>query len=120
MADRMLFVGWGASVRGAEERGIEVFNEALGLLGRKQQDGKIEKFDVALLSPNTDLDGYISIQGSAAQLAALREDPEWQRNTIEASLIVDDLRHVDGYINEGVAGQMTLYQQVVGGTKQHA
>ena len=40
---------------GAEERGIEVFNEALGLLGRMQQDGTIEKFDVALLAPNSDL-----------------------------------------------------------------
>ena len=118
MADRMLFVCWGETVRGAEERGIEVFNEALGLLGRMQQDGKIEKFDVALLTPNGELGGFISAQGSAEQVAALREDPEWQRNTIEASLIVDDLRHIDGYTNEGVASQMALYQEVVGRVPQ--
>lgn len=120
MADRMLFVGWGEAVRGAEERGIEVFNEALGLLGRMQQDGKIEKFDVALLSPNSDLAGFISIQGSAKQIAALREDAEWQRNTVDASMIVDDLRHIDGYTNEGVAAQMTIYQEAVGRVPQRA
>ena len=75
MADRMLFVGWGESVRGAEERGIEVFNEALGLLGRMQQDGRIEKFDVALLAPNSELAGFISVQGTAAQISALRGTP---------------------------------------------
>lgn len=120
MADRMLFVGWGETVRGAEERGIEVFNEALGLLGRMQQDGRIEKFDVALLAPNSELDGFISVQGSAEQLAALREDPEWQRNTVDASLIVDGLRHIDGYTNEGVARQMALYQQAIADVPQRA
>ena len=63
MSDRMLFIGWGDPVRGAEERAIEVFNEALGILGRKQQEGQIEGFDVALLAPNTDLGGYITIRG---------------------------------------------------------
>jgi hypothetical protein len=120
MADRMLFIGWGESVRGAEERGLEVFNEALGLLGRMQQEGRIEKFDVALLTPNSDLAGFISVQGSAEQLAAVREDPDWRRNTIDASLIVEGLRHIDGYTNEGVAGQMALYQDAVGRVPQRA
>lgn len=120
MADRMLFIGWREPVRGTEERGIEVFNEALGLLGRMQQDGKIEKFDVALLEPNGDLAGFISVQGSAEQIAALHEDPEWRRNTLDASLIVGGLRHIDGYTNEGVARQMTLYQEAVGRVPQRA
>src|SRR6478735_3866801 len=120
MADRMLFVGWGESVRGAEERGIEVFNEALGLLGRMQQDGRIEKFDVALLTPNSDLAGFISVQGTAQQIAALREDEEFQRNTIDAALIVDGLRHIEGYTNEGVARQMTMYTDAIARVPQRA
>lgn len=120
MADRMLFVGWGASVRGAEERGIEVFNEALGLLGRMQQEGRIEGFDVALLAPNTSLDGFISIRGTARQIADVRDDPAWQRSTVDASLIVDDLRHIEGYTNEGVAQQMALYQDAIGRVPQRA
>ena len=67
MADRLLFLSWGTPVRGLEERGLEVFNEALGLYGRMQQDGRIEFFDVVLLTPNGELNGYMELRGSAAQ-----------------------------------------------------
>jgi hypothetical protein len=120
MADRMLFIGWGASVRGSEERGLEVFNEALGLLGRMQQDGRIEGFDVALFEPNGNLDGCIQIHGTAAQITAVRADEEFQRNTIDASLIVDQLRHIEGWTNEGVAHQMGLYQEAISRVPQRA
>jgi hypothetical protein len=87
MADRLLFIGWSTPVRGREERGIEVFNEAIGIVGRMQQEGRIEKFDVVLLAPNGDLNGYIELHGSAEQLAAVREDEAFQRNTADASLV---------------------------------
>ncbi|HLY49930.1 MAG TPA: hypothetical protein VKR21_12115 [Solirubrobacteraceae bacterium] len=120
MADRVLFIGWGAPVRGAEERALEVFNEALGILGRKQQDGAIEGFDVCLLEPNTDLNGFITVRGTAEQIAQLRASEEFRRNTIDAALAVDDIRHIDGYINEGVAREMGLYQEAVANVPQRA
>lgn len=113
MADRLLFIGWGTPVRGREEHGLEVFNEALGLLGRRQQEGRIEGFDVVLLDPNTDLNGYIAVQGSAEQIAALRADDEFRRNQIDAALIVENLSNVEGYTNEGVAREMMMYQEAV-------
>jgi hypothetical protein len=120
MADRVLFVSWGQTVRGAEERALEVFNEALGILGRKQQDGEIEKFDVVLLEPNSDLDGFIEIFGSAEQLAALREDEEFLRNTIDAQLCVDRIAHTTGYCNEGIGRMITLYQEAMAKVPQRA
>ncbi len=111
MADRVLFISWGQPVRGLEERGLEVFNEALGLYGRMQQDGRIESFDVTLLMPNGELNGYMALRGSADQLAAARESEDFQRVTIDAALVVDDLRLIDGYANEGIARQMALYQE---------
>jgi hypothetical protein len=113
MADRILFVAWGMPARGREERGLEVFNDAMGLCGRMQQDGRIEEFDVALLAPNSTLEGFIVMKGSAEQLAAVREDAEWQRNIIDAQLICDDVVVVDGYANEGVAQRMALYQEAI-------
>ncbi len=120
MADRMLLISWGAVVRGSEERGLEVFNEALGLLGRRQQDGSIEGFDVHLLEPTGDMAGYIEIQGSAEQIATLRNEEEFRRNTIDAALVVDNLRHTEGFINEGVARQMSLYQEAISRVPQRA
>lgn len=113
MADRMLFVSWGQTVRGREDRALEVFNETVGLYGRLQNEGRIESFDVALLLPGTGLDGFMTITGSAEQLAALKEDAEWRRNLADAELIVDDLKVADGMCNEGVAREMELYREAI-------
>jgi hypothetical protein len=113
MADRVLFISWGSSVPGREERGLEVFNDALGICGRMQQEGRIESFDVVLLEPNGDLNGYIEMHGSAEQIAAVHEDEEFRRNTVDASLIVNNLRHIDGATNEEVAREVTMYQESI-------
>jgi hypothetical protein len=120
MADRVLFIGWGASVRGLEARGLEVFNEALGLLGRMQQDGRIEGFDVVLLEPNGSLNGYVQVKGTADQIAAVRADEEFRRSTMDATMIVDDLRHIEGFTNEGIAAEMALYQDAIARVPQRA
>ena len=120
MSDRMLFIGWGASVRGREERGLEVFNESMGLYGRLQQEGRIEQFNVVLLDANSDLAGYIELHGSADQLTAVRASDEFRRTLIDASLIVDDLRVIEGFTNEGIAQEMALYQQSVSRVAQTA
>lgn len=120
MADRLLFIGWGAPVRGAEERGLGVFNEALGLLGRMQQDGRIESFDVALFEPNGDLNGFVIARGTREQIDALRDDQEFRRNTADAGLIVDGLRHYQGATNEGVAQMMEVYQEAIAKVPQRA
>ncbi|HLM85289.1 MAG TPA: hypothetical protein VK272_03775 [Solirubrobacteraceae bacterium] len=120
MADRMLFIGWGATVRGREEHGIEVFNEAIGLYGQMQQGGRIESFDVVLLGPNGDLGGYIELHGSAEQLGALRESQDYRRVLADASLVVDELRQIDGYTNEAIAQQMALYQESIARVPQTA
>jgi hypothetical protein len=116
----MLFIGWGAPVHGREERGLEVFNESMGLYGRLQQEGAIEKFDVVLLDPNPGLSGYIELHGSAAQLTAIRQTEEFRRTLVDASLIVDDIRLVEGFTNEGIAREMALYQESIARVPQTA
>jgi len=120
MADRLLFIGWSTPVRGREERGIEVFNEAIGIVGHMQQEGRIEKFDVVLLAPNGDLNGYIELHGSADQLAAVREDEAFQRNTADAALVVDSLRHIEGFTSDEVARQLARYQESIARVPQTA
>ena len=113
MADRVLVISWGETVRGREERAMEVFNEAVGLMGRLQQEGEIESFDIVLLGPNGGVGGYFEVHGSADQLAALNENEDFQRNTVDASLIVDNLRHMNGYTGAAVAEQMAMYQEAI-------
>jgi hypothetical protein len=120
MADRMMLIAWGTPVRGSEARSLEVFNEALGLLGRMQQDGRIDSFDVSLLAPNDQMGGFIMIRGSADQMNALNADEEFMRNTIDAELCVENLRHIQGWTNEGVAAQMQMYTEAIAKVPQHA
>jgi hypothetical protein len=120
MADRVLLISWSTTVRGREERALEVFNETMGMYGRMQQDGRIESFDVVLLTPNGGMDGYIEIHGSAQQLAALREDEEFQRGMVDAELVIEDMRVVDGWTNAGIAKQMAIYQEAVAKVPQRA
>jgi hypothetical protein len=118
MAERVLFIGWGETVAGREERGLEVFNEALGLYGRMQQEGKIESFNTVLLDSNTTIDGYIELRGSAQQIAACRLDGEFRRVMYDASLVTRDLCIVDGACDKGVEKEVARYQEAVGKVPQ--
>jgi hypothetical protein len=120
MADRMLLLAWDRPVRGLETRAMEVFNEAVGLLGRKQQEGAIDSFDVCLLAPNDQLGGFMVIKGSAEQISALRWDEEFMRNTVDAELSVEGISHIEGVCNEGVAWQMGLFQEGIEKVPQRA
>lgn len=114
MADRLIFIAWDQVVRGREERALEVFNECIGLYGRLQQAGRIERFDTTLLGPTgSGMRGYFELLGTADQLADVREDREFKRHIADANLIVDNLRLVDGYTNEGVAEQMGIFQEAI-------
>ena len=114
MADRLLFIGWDEVVRGREERAIEVFNESVGLYGRLQQEGRIERFDATFLAPNgSGLQGYFQLHGTEAQLNELKASEDFNKTMIDASLIVEDFRILDGITNEGIAEQMAMYQEAV-------
>ena len=121
MADRILFIGWGATIPGREERALEVFNGGIALYGRWQQEGRIEGFDVILLEPHGGgLAGYVELRGSADQLAALREDEEFQRLQVDAGLIVEELGVIGGVVNEGVAEQVAIYLEAIANVPQAA
>ena len=96
MADAALFIGWGQVVRGREKRAVQVFNESVEYWGGLQGDGKIEDFEVVLLTPHGgDLQGFALLRGSEDQVAALRADEEFGRRVARADLIVESQGVVD-------------------------
>ena len=120
MADRMLMISWGSTVRGREERALDVFNQSMGVYGRLQQDGRIESFDVKIMAPNSFIGGYAELKGTAAQLAAVKEDAEFRRLCANAILIVDDFTLTDGYCDEGVADEIAFFQEAIAQVPQTA
>ena len=114
MTDRALFVGFGAPVRGREERAVEVFGEFVEMFGRMQSDGRIEGMDVALLDPHGgELSGFFMVHGSADQCAALGNDEEFRRACVDATLIVDNFGVVPAATGEGVGQEMAMYNEAV-------
>ena len=120
MADRVVVISWGSPRPGREERGLEVFNEALGMYGQFQQDGRIESFDVVLLSPNASMNGYICLKGSADQLNAMKEDDDYRRVLTNAALVCEGVCATDGATDEGVADYIRVYQDSIARVPQTA
>lgn len=114
MADAGLFIGWGAPVRGREERGLDVFGEALALQASLQEQGAIESFEVVLLSPHGGgLAGFVLARGSRDQIAAVRQREDVMRLNTRASLIVEEFGVIDAFVNEGVAQQVEVYREAI-------
>jgi hypothetical protein len=114
MTDRALFVGFGAPVRGREERAIEVFGEFVAMFGRMQSDGRIDSMEASLLDPHGgDLGGFFMVRGSEAQCAALTNDEEFRRASIDAMLIVDNFGVVPAVTGDGVEREMMMYSEAV-------
>jgi hypothetical protein len=112
MADAGLFIGWGAPVRGREERGLDVFEEALALEASLQEEGAIESFEVVLLAPHGGgLAGFVLARGSREQIAAVRQREDVMRMNVRAAMIVEELGVIDAYLGEGVASQVATYRE---------
>jgi hypothetical protein len=114
MADRALFIGFGAPVRGREERAVEVFNEFVDMFGRMSSDGRLASMEVSLLDPHGgDLGGFFMVHGSEAQCAALINDEEFRRANIDASLIVENFGVVPAMTGEAVGREMAMYVEAI-------
>jgi hypothetical protein len=114
MADAGLFIGWGAPVRGREERGLDVFEEALALQASLQEEGAIESFEVVLLGPHGGgLAGFVLVRGSREQIAAVREREDVERMNTRAAMIVEEFGVIDAYLGESVATQVGVYREAV-------
>jgi hypothetical protein len=114
MTDRALFVGFGAPVRGREERAIEVFGQFVEMFGRMQSDGRIAGMDVALLDAHGgELGGFFMVKGSQEQCAALPDDDEFRRAVVDASLIVENFGVVRAVTGEAVNTEMVTYGEAV-------
>ena len=114
MADAGLFIGWGAPVRGREQVGLTVFNDAIHYYGARQESGAIESFETVLLDPHGgDLYGFFLVRGSQDQVDALRNEDEFQKLHTRAGLIVDRLGVVSVALGEGLGTAIGIYADAV-------
>jgi hypothetical protein len=102
-------------VRGRERQALEVFNESVSYWGGLQGDGRIESVEVVFLEPHGgDLAGFGLLRGSEEQMAALRQDEEFQRHVARADLIVERQGVVGAALGDGIARQISIYEESLG------
>ena len=113
MAEAALFIAWGEMVDGREKRGLELFNKAAHYWQRLQDEGRIERFDLAVLPPNDrDLRGFALLRGTQQQIDSLGGDEEFQRLISDVQPIVDRVGILEAFVDEALRRTMRQYRDV--------
>ena len=101
MSMSALFIGWGAAVRGREQKALEVFQEAMQFYSRLQQQGEIQSFEPVALEPHGgDLGGFLLIKGDADKLARLRASDEFIALNTRGQMVVENFGVTGAFVGE--------------------
>lgn len=115
MAEAGLWVAWGLPTSGRETQALDLLKDSTaGYLARLLEDGRIERFDTAVLKPQTmELGGFILIQGTQQQIDTLRRDDDFQIWVNQVQLVADRVGMVDAWVNDGLSEATDLYEQAL-------
>ena len=110
VANAALFIGFGAPVRGREQKALEVFGESVAYWAGLQEEGAIESVETYFLEPHGgDLGGFALLLGEPAKLAEVRARDDFQRLVVRAGLIIENLGVVSAVTGEGLNEQMGVF-----------
>lgn len=112
MAQAGLWLAWGIPARGRETQALDLLKETTtGYLERLANEGLIERFDAAILKPqSTELGGFILIQGTQEQIDSLRGDADFLSWVNQVQLVADRVGIVDAWVNDGLTEAIGLYE----------
>ena len=114
MADAGFWIAWGLPTQGREKQALDLLNETRGYLERLVREGQIERFDIAILKPQTtELGGFILIQGTQERIDSLRRDDDFQVWVNRVQLVAGRVGIVDAWVDEGLTEATDLYEQAL-------
>ena len=114
MAEAGFWVAWGLPTHGRERQALDLLTESRQYLERLAQDGMVERFDVVILKPQTtELGGFFLVQGTHAQVDALRHDDDFRVWVNRVQLVADRVAIVDAWVGEGIDEASDLYAEAL-------
>lgn len=115
MSEAGVWIAWGIPTRGREGQALALLKSSLtGYLEQLSQEGRIERFDAAILQPqSTELGGFILVQGTHAQIDALRTDRDFQTWVTQIQLVADKVGIVDAWVGSGLSDAFSLYEDAL-------
>jgi len=112
VAKGALFIGWGPTIPGREQKALQVFNEVIQYYTRLQQQGEIESFEPVALEPHGgDLNGFLLIRGDLDKLAHVRSSEEFVRMNTRGQLVVQNLGVVGAYTGDELNALFADFQK---------
>ena len=115
MADFGLFLGFGWPVRGREQSAAKVFNEAVELWTKLQNEGQIASWQPVFLEPHGgDLGGFFLVWGERDKIAQIRAGDELVRLSTRAQLVVENFGVVGAQTGERIGEQMQMFLESSG------
>lgn len=108
-------MAWGIPTRGRERQALELLKQTTtGYLDELVAGGRIERFDAVVLKPQTtELGGFILVQGTKAQIDALRTDHDFELWVTQVQLVADRVGIVDAWVNDGLGDAYDLYEEAL-------
>ena len=115
MAEAGVWVVWGIPTRGRETQALAFLKDKLtGYLEELKQDGRIERFDAAILKPrNNELGGFVLIQGTRQQIDGLRQDKQFETYAFEVQAIADHVNIYEAWVGDGLSHAFGLYEDAL-------
>lgn len=115
MAEAGFWVAWGLPTPGRERQALDLLKHTVRkYLDTLVADGRIERFDSVILRPqSTELGGFFLIQGTQAQVDALRDAHDFQVWVTQVQLVADKVGVVDAWVNDGLSEAIALYEEAV-------
>ena len=106
MTKAALFIGYGPTISGREQKALQVFGEAIEHYTGLQQQGEIDSFEAFILEPHGgELNGFLLVRGDLAKLNTIRYSEEFVRLNARASLVVQNLGVVTAFVGEELQRQ---------------
>ncbi|MDR3664519.1 MAG: hypothetical protein P4L86_29740 [Mycobacterium sp.] len=114
MSEAGIWIAWGLPSRGRETKALDALRRARGYLQELTDDGRIERFDITILRPqSTELGGFVLIQGSRGQIDTLRRAADFERWATGVQLVADRVTFVDGWVGQGIDHAIKLYEDAL-------
>ncbi|MCG5431333.1 hypothetical protein LV457_03390 [Mycobacterium sp. MYCO198283] len=114
MAQAGFWVAWGIPTLGRERQALALLQESRDYLRGLEDAGTIEKASIAVLRPQSiELGGFILIEGSVAQIDALRRDADFSSWLNRVQLVAGKVGFVDAWVNDGLDEAIDLYDRAL-------
>ena len=104
----------GLPCEAVSDRPSRCSNEGFEYYSRLQQEGEIDSFEPVLLQPHGgELGGFFLLRGDQDKLARIRSSEEFERLTVRAQLIVENLGIVDAALGGRLMSEMSVFGEQV-------